>query len=276
MSNDWTQGTVKVDGGIELFYTRTGSGEDDKPPVVLAHGITDSGLCWAQLAGDLEADYDLILYDAYGHGQSSRVDPEKRFDLAEDLHDLIQALELQKPAVIGHSMGAATAAEFAAKYPDWLSCLALEDPPWSDLKMTEEQGKQTLQEWKASNLKAKEKSVKELVKAKRKDSPNWEEAILDAWAESKLQMDPAVFDLYPIEPYDWRAIAKAIDVPTLIITGDNDLGAIITPELGVEAIELMSSCEFGHISGAGHCVRYEQYQPYLTMLRLFLKRNLTA
>ncbi len=276
MSNDWTQDTVKVDGGIELFYTRTGSGEGDKPAVVLAHGLTDNGLCWAQLAADLEADYDLIFYDAYGHGQSSRIDPEKRFDLVEDLHDLIQALDLHKPAVVGHSMGAAVAAGFAAKYPGSLSCLALEDPPWSDLQMTAEQGKQTLQQWKKQNLKAKEKTVKELVKAKRKESPNWEEAILEAWAESKLQMDPAVFDLYPIEPYDWRAIAKAIDVPTLIITGDNDLGAIVTPELGVEAVKLMSSCEFGHISNAGHCVRYEQYQPYLTMLSLFLKRNLTA
>lgn len=276
MSNDWTQATVKVDGGIELFYTRTGSGEGDKPAVVLAHGITDNGLCWAQLAADLEADYDLIFYDAYGHGQSSRIDPEKRFDLAEDLHDLIQALELKKPAVLGHSMGAATAASFAAKYPGWLSCLALEDPPWSDTVLTEEQGRQTMQEWKKRNLQAKEKTVKELIKAKKKKAPNWEEAVLEAWAESKLQIDPAVFDEYPMHPTDWRETAKAIDVPTLIITGDNDLGAIITPELGVEAMELMSFCEFGHISGAGHCVRYEQYQPYLTMVRLFLKRNLTA
>ncbi len=66
MSKDWTQGTVNVGGGIELFYTRTGKGE--KPAIVLAHGITDNGLCWGQLAADLEANYDLIMYDAYGHG----------------------------------------------------------------------------------------------------------------------------------------------------------------------------------------------------------------
>lgn len=77
MSKDWTQGTVNVGGGIELFYTRTGKGE--KPAIVLAHGITDNGLCWGQLAADLEANYDLIMYDAYGHGKSSRVDPEKTF-----------------------------------------------------------------------------------------------------------------------------------------------------------------------------------------------------
>jgi N-formylmaleamate deformylase len=274
MPDDWTQGTVKVNEGIELFYTRTGKGE--KPPVVLAHGITDMGLCWGELAKDLEDDYDLVMYDAYGHGKSSRISTKLRFDLAEDLHDLIQALDLHKPCVVGHSMGAATAAGFAAKYPGWLSCLVLEDPPWSDTEVTDEQLATTMQEWKISNLEAKEKTVKELIKGKRKKSPNWEEVILEPWAQSKLDVDPSIFDEYPLDWEDWRDTAKAIEVPTLLITGDNALGAIVTPELGVEAMEIMSFCEFGHISGAGHCVRYEQYQPYLTMLRLFLKRNLPA
>ena len=274
MPNDWTQDTVKVDDGIELFYTRTGKGE--KPAIVLAHGITDNGLCWGELAADLEADYDLIMYDAYGHGKSSRIDPEKRFDMVEDLHDLIQALDLKKPCVIGHSMGAATAAGFAARYPGWLSCLVLEDPPWSDAPTTDEQLKEGLENWKKGNLAAKEKTAKELIKAMQKKSPNWEEAILQPWAESKLEMDIAVFDHFPLDRTDWRETAKAIEVPTLLITGDNTLGAIVTPKLGVEAMEIMGFCEFGHISNAGHCVRYEEYQPYLTMVKLFLKRNLPA
>ncbi|MBG0788858.1 MAG: alpha/beta hydrolase [Anaerolineaceae bacterium] len=272
MSKDWTQGTVKVDDGIELFYTRTGKGE--KPAIVLAHGITDNGLCWGQLAADLEADYDLILYDAYGHGKSSRFDPEKRFDMVEDMHDLIQALDLKKPGVIGHSMGAATAAGFAARYPGWLSCLVLEDPPWTDTTFTEKQVKEGLENWKNGNLAAKEKTVKELIQAKEKDARKWETAILEPWAESKLEMDPDIFDHYPQEKPDWREIAKAIEVPTLLIAGDPDLNAIVTPKLGIEAIEIMGFCEYGHISGAGHCVRYEQYKPYLTMVKLFLKRNL--
>lgn len=272
MPNDWTQDTVKVDDEIELFYTRTGKGE--KPAVVLAHGITDNGLCWGELAADLEADYDLIMYDAYGHGKSSRIDPEKRFDMVEDLHDLIQALDLKKPCVIGHSMGAATAAGFAARFPGWLSCLVVEDPPWSDTSVSDKQLKEGLENWKKGNLAAKKKTAKELIKAQQKRSPNWEEAILEPWAESKLELDPAVFDHFPPDRTEWREIAKAIEVPTLLITGDNALGAIVTPQLGVEAMEIMGFCEFGHISGAGHCVRYEQYQPYLTMVKLFLKRNL--
>ena len=273
MKKDWTQDTVTVDNGIELFYTRTGG---NKPPLVLAHGLTDEGLSWHQLASDLETNYDVIMYDAYGHGKSSRIDTKKRLDLAEDLHDLIQALQLGKPGIIGHSMGADTASKFAATYPDMLAALVLEDPPWSDMPFDEKIAKSTMQEWKKQNLAYKEKSIKELIKLKKKESPNWEEAILEQWAESKLEMDPAFFDVFTLDRMPWRERAKAIKVPTLIITGDNERGAIVTPKLGVEAVQLFDKGEFGHISAAGHCVRYEQYHPYLTMVQLFLKRNLPA
>jgi len=273
MKKDWTQDKVTVNGGIELFYTRTGG---DKPVIVLAHGITDSGLCWHQLASDLEENYDVIMYDAYGHGKSSRVDPDKRYDLSEDLHDLIEALKLEEPGVIGHSMGAATAAGFAAAHPDMLSALVLEEPPWIDVKTGQEFDKNAMQDWKENILETQKQTVKELIKQKKKDSPNWEDAILEEWAQSKLEFDPGVFDLYPVKRENWRDLAKAIKVPTLIITGDNELGSIITPKLGVEAVEIMDKGEFGHISLAGHCVRYEQYQPYLTMVRLFLSRNVAV
>ena len=271
MQENWTQNTVTVDDGIDLFYTRTGG---DKPKIVLLHGITDNGLCWEQFAHDLEEKYDLIMFDAYGHGKSSRIDPQKRFDMVEDLHDLILALELEKPGIIGHSMGAEVGAEFAVKYPELLSLLVLEDPPWTDLKVDEAQGKITMQQWKKRNLAAKKKTAKELIKLKKKESPNWEEAILVEWAQAKLDLDPKIFDFYPRNRPTWRDLAKSIQVPTLIVTGDNDLGAIVTPKLGVEAIQILHKSEFGHISAAGHCVRYEQYQPYLTMVNLFLKRNM--
>lgn len=271
MQNDWTQDSITVNDGIKLFYTRTGG---DKPAIILAHGITDNGLCWRQFAQDLEASYDLIMYDAYGHGKSSRIDPNKRFNHSEDLHDLIEALGLKKPAVIGHSMGASTASAFAAAYPDSVSALVLEDPPWSDQPVDKKQTKDMLQEWKQQNLSAKQKSIKDLIKLKKKQSPNWEEEILEPWAKSKLEVDPAVFDQNPLGQKDWRELAEAITCPTLIVTGDNERGAIVTPKLGIEAVKLLDKGEFGHISAAGHCVRYEQYRPYLTMVQLFLKRNL--
>ena len=53
--------------GLRLHYTRTGG---DKPPVVLAHGFSDDGLCWTPVAEQLAAAYDVIMVDARGHGCS--------------------------------------------------------------------------------------------------------------------------------------------------------------------------------------------------------------
>lgn len=276
MRNEWTEGTINIGDGIELFFTRTGNGE--KPALVLAHGLTDMGLCWHQFTSDLESDYDIIMYDAYGHGKSSRVAPEKRFDLIADLNDLIDGLKLEKPGVIGHSMGAITAAGFAAQYPEKLRALVLEDPPWKDFESVPQETNQArsneLQFWKTRMTEEKELTLKQLQTKKKKESPTWEEVILPEWAQSKHEFDPEFFDYLNISQWDWREMAQAITTPTLIVTGDVELGALITPTLGVEAIQLMDKGEFGHISGAGHCIRYEQYQPYLSMVKLFLKRNM--
>jgi len=276
MRNEWIQGSVTVNDGIELFYTRTGNA--GKPALVFAHGLIDIGLCWHQFASDLEQDYDIIMYDAYGHGKSSRVDPKKRFDLSEDLNDLIDGLNLEKPGVIGHSMGAVTAAEFAGRYPEKLRTVVLEDPPWKDpdneAQEKAPEGNTEFQVWNKRISEEKGMTLKELQKHKKKESPNWEEAILPEWAQSKHDFDPKFFDHLNISQLDWRELAKAITVPALLITGEVELGAIVTPSLGIEAIQLMDKGEFGHISGAGHHVRYEQYQPYLSMVKLFLKRNM--
>ena len=272
MDNNWSQNTTTISDGIELFFTRTGNG--DKPALLMAHGFSDQGDCWHQLAGELESDYDIIMYDAYGHGKSSRIDPEKRLDMVEDMHEIILALELEKPGIIGHSMGAATAAGFAAKYPELLSCLVLEDPPWSDEVIPEAEQEKGMKDWKAYHLKTQEKSLSELIAWQKKTSPNWEEAIIPQWAEAKLAMDITIFDHFELPAENWREITQAIQVPTLIIAGDNDKGAIVTPALGIAAMEQLAHGEFGHISNAGHCVRYEQFQAYLTMVKLFLKQNL--
>ena len=98
----WQSGDVTANG-IKIHYTRTGGG---KTPLVLNHGATDNGLCWTPVARALEADYDVTMPDARGHGLSAA--PEEGYGAGEqaaDLAGLIEALEIERPAVGGHSMG---------------------------------------------------------------------------------------------------------------------------------------------------------------------------
>src|SRR5690348_672626 len=96
MMAEWQSGSVDANG-VTIHYTRTGG---NKPVVVLAHGVTDNGLCWSPLARELENDFDLIMVDARGHGTSEAPEGSYGPDVqAEDLAGLITALGLEKPAV---------------------------------------------------------------------------------------------------------------------------------------------------------------------------------
>jgi pimeloyl-ACP methyl ester carboxylesterase len=85
------------------------------------------------MAAELARSYGVIMTDARGHGHSGTSAAEVSIALlAEDAVAVIRALELQKPFLVGHSMGAVMAATVAANYPDVVRAIVLEDPPLLD------------------------------------------------------------------------------------------------------------------------------------------------
>lgn len=120
--------------GADLAYTRTGSG----PVVIVAHGLTFSrannaatGLL--DLSPVADAGYTMIEYDARGHGESSgTTDPDDYLwsSLADDLLAFADAVAPgEQIAVIGNSMGTATAIFAALKAPERIGALVLTAPP---------------------------------------------------------------------------------------------------------------------------------------------------
>ena len=125
-----TPGDITTNG-INLHYSRTENRSSARPSLVLLHGLTDSGLCWPRVVKALAPEYDMILPDARGHGLSDK--PATGYapsDHAADVAGLIRGLGLIRPILIGHSMGAGVSATVAALYPDLVSAVILEDPPW--------------------------------------------------------------------------------------------------------------------------------------------------
>src|SRR5579859_817144 len=131
----WSTAVCQTNG-INLHYTRTGGSQ---PPLILLHGLTANGACWTAVARALEADYDVIMPDARGHGQSSAPDYGYRYeDHANDVTGLIEALGLDRPILIGHSMGGLTAAVVAGRNSRLLRGLVLADPTFLSPKAQRE------------------------------------------------------------------------------------------------------------------------------------------
>lgn len=255
--------------GIHLYYTRTGGA---KPPVVLAHGFSDDGLCWTPVAETLAAHYDVIMVDARGHGRSDAPDGGYHAtSMATDLAGVITGLGLHKPVVMGHSMGGSTTMALAGLFPDLPGAIIIEDSGASNImadQSTEAQAR--LQQWHDRMVKLQSKTHAELIQHARTETPTWAEPELEPWAHAKLRFNRKALDRRDAARLDWDQILRAITCPALLLYADPERGGGVTAERAAEMQELLPQLQTVHIAGAGHNIRREQFAPYMTAVSAFL------
>src|SRR5438132_6835533 len=88
---------------VSLHYTEQGQGP---MPLVLLHGYPLSSAIWQEQVESLSTDYRVITPDLRGHGQSPAPEGVYEMDLmARDVFALLDSLNIQKAAIMGHSMG---------------------------------------------------------------------------------------------------------------------------------------------------------------------------
>jgi N-formylmaleamate deformylase len=260
--NGWQPGRVNVSGG-HLAYHRTGG---TGPALLLSHGLTDNGLCWLRLAAALDPEFDIVMLDARGHGESSRIPAGAAHDPADDIAQAIEALGLNAPIVMGHSVGARAVAAYANAHPGSVSRVILEDPPFLPLidAATAARRKDRFREQVET---FRTLSEDELIKRGKAASPAWHADDFPAWAAAKKQVDPEAMSVYH-QP--WQQSITAITAPTLLIHGDPALGSLVTPEIVEEALCLNRNFNAVLVSGAGHNTRRENFADYLSAVRAFL------
>jgi pimeloyl-ACP methyl ester carboxylesterase len=265
----WTEGYVMANG-IRIHYWRTGGGSG-KPPLVMAHGSSDDGLCWTNLATEFQDRYDIIMFDARGHGLS---DPPTAADppdvQVEDLAGLIKALKLEKPILMGHSMGSASVAHFAAKYPDVPRAVILEDPALvrpPAPPASADKPQPTPEERQAQLLARNNMTEAELVAGCMKNSPKWGKSECEFWAPSKRRHHPYTIRANPAARPPMRELLPKIAAPTLILKADAQ-GELRTQN--EEIARLLPKGKIVHIAGAGHNVRREGRAETIEVMRAFL------
>jgi pimeloyl-ACP methyl ester carboxylesterase len=114
--------------GVKLFYEETGNGG---PPLLLVHGWTCNHTHWAAQVAHFAPRHRIVTVDLRGHGQSDA--PQQEYSMqgfADDLAWLCGELGLDRPVVIGHSMGGIVTLVMAARHPDVVRAGVLVDSPF--------------------------------------------------------------------------------------------------------------------------------------------------
>lgn len=108
---------------MKLFHRILGEGQ----PLLILHGLFGHSDNWQTHAKKLAEYYQVILIDQRNHGHSDWSDAFSYDLLAEDLHELITDLGLQKIILLGHSMGGKTVMRYAQLYPEEIEKLIVVD-----------------------------------------------------------------------------------------------------------------------------------------------------
>jgi N-formylmaleamate deformylase len=258
----WMTGVCETNG-INIYYLRTGRA---KPPVVLLHGLSGSGACWIPLARALEGEYDVVMPDARGHGNSSTPPDGYRYeDYASDVVGLIQGLGLTAPVLLGHSMGGMTAAVVASQLAAAIRGVILADPTFLSPERQREVHESDAVEQHRRLLSLDKRDV--LAQARVRHAHRRPE-LVELVTEARLKTRIGSFDvLRPPNP-EYHQLVSTTDVPILLVIGDN---GVVSLETAQELQKLNPRLRVEQIQNAGHGVPYDQPESFEVVVRSFLR-----
>jgi len=119
---------VEGDGGVRLRARRIAGASSDAPALLLHHGLASSQRIWDLMLPGLARRFQVVTFDARGHGISAKPAAGYGFDhVTADAAAVIKAARLRRPIVVGHSWGADVALALAAGHPRAVSGAVLVD-----------------------------------------------------------------------------------------------------------------------------------------------------
>ena len=241
-----------------------------EPRLVLLHGFTDDAECWTPVLTALTGLGDVLAVDARGHGDSGLPDgPVGPAPQAADVAAVLDDLRLRHRVVlVGHSMGAVTAAQLAADRPDLVSALVLEDPPPNAYGEAEPRG---VPDWLAATRRL---SRDARVAACRLENPAWAADELAPWAASKerFNLDFCARAMLPAPPL--AQILARTNCPALLLYGATDRGGMVAPS-DVAALRAAAGDRLSVVlvADAGHSVRRDARATYAAALHGWLRTD---
>lgn len=257
--------------GVDLWAEQEGAGDD----VLFVAGLADEGACWVDQVSGLRDRYRLTTFDNRGVGRSAT--PEGVFridDFAADTIALMDALGLERPHVVGSSMGGAIAQELALAHPDRVRSLVL-NGTWC-------RGDRFLHEifrswiWAATRAD----SIRDFLVAVNLwcFAPRiWNDGTMDGWLDSAeasphaQSVDAFRRSAEALIEHDTADRLGAVAAPTLVTVGELDL--VLPERFSHELVDRIGGASLVVIPGAGHQPFQEQPAEYNRLLADFWAKN---
>ncbi|MED4207448.1 alpha/beta hydrolase [Neobacillus mesonae] len=215
-----------------LTYQYRECGEPSAPPLVALHALGKSAESWDLVAASLGEKYRVLALDQRGHGGSARTSTYSFELMCDDLLSFVNALNLDRFTLIGHSMGGTVSYLFAETFPSRIERLIVEDtpPPFPNkpIEIPSKPSDPLPFDWPV---------VPSILHQLNEPNPNWWERLTD------------------------------IIMPTLIIGGGS---SHIPQNKLLEVSKLIPTCDFVTIENAGHHVHEDNLSAFLTAVKSFL------
>ncbi|MEV0278105.1 alpha/beta hydrolase [Streptomyces sp. NPDC050610] len=254
------------------------NGEGGRSSVLLLHGLMGRASHWAESARWLATRYRAVALDQRGHGRSEKpADGSYTRDAyVSDVEAAVEQLGLAPVVLIGHSMGALTAWQFAARRPDLVRALVISDMRASAL------GPASQKEWVAwfaswpvpfATLADVRKWFGEgdptLERPKPARGDFYAEVMAeraDGWRPVFSRRQMLVSRATWIRDAHWDELAL-VQCPTLVVRGlDGELGRAEAQEM----VRVLPRGQYAEVPDAGHLVHYDRPEGWRQAVDPFL------
>ncbi len=222
---------------FDLFYQTVGDG----PPIVFCHGFSGNHLSWWQQLPTFAEDYRCVALDQRCFGRSVDSAGVGVAALADDLLALLDHLDIDRAALVGHSMGGWPVGSVATQQPDCVAALVLSATPGGLIDPDRHRELMAAADSPpdVDPLSAELAFLSTTIGELNTDAPA-------EWDAARTVLDEL--------PLDAERVADA-DIPTLLVAGEADA---FMPPAAVDAVADRLDAETTVMDGAGHSVYFEQ------------------
>lgn len=237
----------------ELAWREAGTG----PALVLLHGIGSGSGSWLGQFEGLADRYRLLAWDAPGYGASAplREAHPRAEHYVQALDEWLQALEIEKPVLLGHSLGAIVAAAWAAARPDAVGALVLASPArgygQAEPAVKEAKYRERIALVERLGIEGLAATRAAGLCAPRADAQAVEQV---RWNMARATPGGYVQAAHLLAHDDLMAHLRQAPAPRAVLCGEHDR---VTPPEACEAVALEAGAPFVRLPGVGHACYVE-------------------